>query len=39
LQGVERGKGLGVKMRWRASYLLGGEKREEQRELAGVGVS
>jgi ADP-ribosylation factor-binding protein GGA len=39
LQGVERGKGTQVKMRWRASYTLGGESVNEQGELGGLGVS
>ncbi|KAK5173060.1 ARF-binding protein [Saxophila tyrrhenica] len=39
LQGVERGKGGQVKMRWRASYVVGGESRNEQGELVGVGVA
>ncbi|EMC99640.1 hypothetical protein BAUCODRAFT_63239 [Baudoinia panamericana UAMH 10762] len=38
LQGVERGKGTGVKMRWRASYSLGGKAVNEQGELTGLGV-
>jgi ADP-ribosylation factor-binding protein GGA len=37
--GVERGKGGQVKMRWKASYLLGTEKKEEQGEVSNFGVS
>ncbi|KAF4556248.1 VHS domain-containing protein 1 [Elsinoe fawcettii] len=39
LQGVPRGKGSGVKMRWKASYTLGAERREETGEIASLGVS
>ncbi|TKA79305.1 hypothetical protein B0A49_01535 [Cryomyces minteri] len=39
LHGVERGKGNAVKMRWRASYVLGAEKREEQGEIQSLGVA
>ncbi|KAF2835967.1 VHS-domain-containing protein [Patellaria atrata CBS 101060] len=39
LHGVERGKGTGVKMRWKASYTVGGERKEEQGEIPGLGVS
>ncbi|KAK3111450.1 ARF-binding protein [Teratosphaeriaceae sp. CCFEE 6253] len=40
LQGVERGKGVGVKMRWRVGYTVGpgGQQVEEQGEIAGVGT-
>ena len=38
LDGVERGKGTSVKMRWRASYSLDGEVRNEQGEIVGLGV-
>ncbi|KAF2767094.1 VHS-domain-containing protein [Teratosphaeria nubilosa] len=39
LQGVERGKGTAVKMRWRASYSLAGQPVNEQGEVVGLGVS
>ncbi|GIZ47737.1 hypothetical protein CKM354_001082200 [Cercospora kikuchii] len=39
LQGAERGKGMGVKMRWRASYSVGGQQKNEQGEINGLGVS
>lgn len=38
LQGVERGKGTSVKMRWRASYGVGGKQMNEQGEIVGLGV-
>ncbi|KAK4549145.1 hypothetical protein LTR36_007602 [Oleoguttula mirabilis] len=38
LQGCERGKGTSVKMRWRATYVLGGRQVNEQGELVGLGV-
>ncbi|KAK5125209.1 hypothetical protein LTR85_000885 [Meristemomyces frigidus] len=38
LQGCERGKGTSVKMRWRATYALGGQQVNEQGELVGLGV-
>lgn len=39
LNGVHRGQGAGVKMRWRLSYLLGGERKQEMGEIASLGVS
>lgn len=39
LLGVERGKGGAVKMRWKASYVLGSERREEMGEVASLGVA
>ncbi|KAK8254641.1 ADP-ribosylation factor-binding protein GGA1 [Phyllosticta capitalensis] len=39
LQGVPRGKGAAVKMRWKASYVLGSEQKNEQGEIASLGVS
>ncbi|KAF4306075.1 VHS domain-containing protein [Botryosphaeria dothidea] len=39
LHGVERGKGSAVKMRWKASYMLGPERKEEQGEISSLGVS
>ncbi|KAF2086224.1 ADP-ribosylation factor-binding protein-like protein GGA1, partial [Saccharata proteae CBS 121410] len=38
LHGVEKGKGGAVKMRWKASYVVGSERREEQGEIANLGV-
>lgn len=38
LEGVERGKGTAVKMRWRAGYVLGGKQMNEQGEITGLGV-
>ncbi|GAM83306.1 hypothetical protein ANO11243_012930 [Dothideomycetidae sp. 11243] len=38
LQGVARGKGSTVKMRWRASYTLGAERKEESGEIGSLGV-
>ncbi|PSK53987.1 hypothetical protein B9Z65_7793 [Elsinoe australis] len=38
LQGVTRGKGSGVKMRWKASYAVGPERREETGEIGNLGV-
>nr|POE48900.1 putative adp-ribosylation factor-binding protein c25h2.16c [Quercus suber] len=44
LQGVERGKGTSVKMRWRASYNIAGkagkhEAKNENGEIVGLGVA
>jgi len=39
LHGVEPGKGQSVKVRWKASYWLGEEHREEQGEISSLGVS
>ncbi|KAK3708154.1 ARF-binding protein [Vermiconidia calcicola] len=38
LQGVERGKGTAVKMRWRAGYGFQGGQKNEQGEISGLGV-
>lgn len=38
VMGVEKGKGTSVKLRWRASYTIQGETKNEQGELAGLGV-
>lgn len=38
LQGVERGKGGAVRMRWRASYTIAGQPREESGEVSDLGV-
>jgi len=39
LHGVEPGKGQSVKVRWKASYWLGGQNIEEQGEIGSLGVS
>ncbi|KAF2752035.1 VHS-domain-containing protein [Sporormia fimetaria CBS 119925] len=39
LLGVQRGQGTSVKMRWKVSYRVGAEVREERGEIAGLGVS
>ncbi|KZF24700.1 VHS domain-containing protein [Xylona heveae TC161] len=39
LNGVERGKGNTVKLRWKASYREGIEFREEQGEIPSLGVA
>jgi len=39
LHGVERGKGTAVKMRWKASYLVGTERRDEHGEISSLGVA
>ncbi|KAJ8607582.1 hypothetical protein MRB53_040213 [Persea americana] len=36
VQGVERGKGGAVKMRWRASYTIAGQAQNEQGEINGL---
>ncbi|KAH0356342.1 VHS-domain-containing protein, partial [Aureobasidium melanogenum] len=38
LQGVTPGKGSAVRMRWRASYVIGGQPREESGEVSNLGV-
>ncbi|KAL8932498.1 MAG: hypothetical protein Q9216_006811 [Gyalolechia sp. 2 TL-2023] len=38
VQGVPRGSGNNVKMRWKASYKLGGEMRMEQGEIPPLGI-
>ncbi|KAI4114094.1 MAG: hypothetical protein LQ345_005070 [Seirophora villosa] len=38
INGVPRGTGNGVKMRWKASYKLGGEMRMEQGEVPSLGI-
>lgn len=38
LQGVAPGKGSAVRMRWRASYVIGGQPREESGEVSNLGV-
>ncbi|KAI9725050.1 MAG: hypothetical protein M1812_000326 [Candelaria pacifica] len=39
LNGVERGKGSSVKMRWKASYKVGSEMKEEHGELPALGIA
>jgi len=39
LQGVERGRGTTVKLRWRAGYTLNGKKVEEHGEIASLGIA
>ncbi|KAF1980956.1 VHS domain protein [Aulographum hederae CBS 113979] len=39
LVGVERGKGPAVKMRWKASYMVAAERKEEMGEITALGVS
>jgi hypothetical protein len=39
LSGVEYGKGTAVKMRWKASYKVGGEPKFEQGEIPALGVA
>jgi ADP-ribosylation factor-binding protein GGA len=39
LNGVERGKSSGVKMRWKTSYKVGSHTTEEQGEVPALGVS
>ncbi|QIX00129.1 hypothetical protein AMS68_005646 [Peltaster fructicola] len=38
VQGVDRGKGPSVKMRWRASYAIDGKAQHEQGEINGLQV-
>ncbi len=39
LKGVERGKGEGVRVRWKASYKLGNVPQEEQGEIPSLGIA
>lgn len=39
VQGVQRGTGQGVKLRWRASYTVGGQPKEEQGMVESLGVN
>lgn len=39
LLGVDVGKGESVRMRWKLSYLMGGERKEEMGEVSGLGIS
>ncbi|KAM0717586.1 hypothetical protein Q7P37_007438 [Cladosporium fusiforme] len=39
VQGVERGKGNAVKLRWRASYSLAGQAVNEQGAIEGLGMA
>ncbi|KAL8796447.1 MAG: hypothetical protein Q9182_007366 [Xanthomendoza sp. 2 TL-2023] len=38
INGVPRGSGNNVKMRWKASYKLGGEMKMEQGEVSSLGI-
>jgi len=33
------GDGARVRMRWKASYLVGGQRKEEQGEINGLSIS
>lgn len=37
--GVEQGRGTALKIRWKASYAAGGAPKQEQGELASLGVA
>jgi ADP-ribosylation factor-binding protein GGA len=39
LNGVEYGKGTVMKMRWKCSYKLGAEQRQEHGEIPALGVA
>ncbi|KAF2799482.1 VHS-domain-containing protein [Melanomma pulvis-pyrius CBS 109.77] len=39
LNGVQRGQGSNVKMRWKASYFVSGAKKDEMGEIPSLGVS
>lgn len=39
LNGVAHGQGSNVKMRWRLSYKLGGDIKQEQGEIPTLGVA
>jgi ADP-ribosylation factor-binding protein GGA len=39
LNGVEYGKGTSVKMRWKVSYKVGATLKQEQGEIAELGVA
>lgn len=39
LNGVAYGQGNNVKMRWRLSYKLGGESKQEQGEIPTLGIA
>lgn len=38
LLGVPSGEGGKVKMRWKAAYVVGGQRKEEMGEVASLGV-
>lgn len=38
VNGVPRGSGNSVKMRWKASYKLGGEMKMDQGEVPSLGI-
>lgn len=39
LNGVSYGQGSAVKLRWRASYRVGSEMKNEQGEVSALGVA
>ncbi|PSN62469.1 ADP-ribosylation factor-binding protein-like protein GGA1 [Corynespora cassiicola Philippines] len=39
LNGVQRGNGSSVKMRWKTAYSVGGQRKEEMGEIPSLGVS
>ena len=39
LNGVQGGQGGNVKMRWKAAYHIGGVRKDEQGEIASLGIS
>ncbi|KAF2399872.1 VHS-domain-containing protein [Trichodelitschia bisporula] len=39
LHGVQRGSGGAVRMRWKASYVVGSERREEMGEVSNLGIA
>jgi ADP-ribosylation factor-binding protein GGA len=39
VEGIEAGKGNSVKMRFKVSYRVGGEAREEQGMVPALGIS
>lgn len=39
LNGVDYGKGTAVKMRWKCSYMLGTELKNEQGEIPALGIA
>ena len=39
LNGVQRGSGNSIKMRWKVTYSVGGQSKNEMGEIASLGVS
>lgn len=39
LNGVQRGSGNNVKMRWKVAYTLGGQTKNDMGEIPSLGVS